>query len=92
MKRIAFAAFLSLLVFSQAAAQMPMGGQSGSQPGSAQSGGMAPGGMMGGMMPGMMGGTQDPKMLGRMLQMRADMMRAMADVLAKHGKAIEEGK
>jgi hypothetical protein len=40
----------------------------------------------------MMGGTQDPKILGRMLQLRGDMMRAMADVLAKHGKALEEGK
>ena len=56
-------------------------------------------GMMGGRMGqmgqmgqmGMMGG-QDPKMFGRMLQMRADMMRAIADVLEKHGKMIEEGK
>jgi hypothetical protein len=84
--------------------QMPMGGQSGSpSTGSSQPGGMmggmmcpmmAPGmgmGMMGGSM-GMMGGAPDPKTLGRMLQMRADMMRAMADVMGKYGKALEEGK
>jgi hypothetical protein len=87
--------------------QMPIGAQPGSSStGSAPPGGM--GGMMGGMMcpmmgsgmgmgmmgggTGMMAGPSDPKMLGRMLQMRADMMRAMADVLAKHGKALEEGK
>jgi hypothetical protein len=49
-------------------------------------------GMMGGGGMGMMASPSDPKMLGRMLQMRADMMRAMADVMAKHGKALEEGK
>jgi len=73
----------------------PGGMMGGMMPGMMGGGMMCPmmsGGM--GMMPmmGMMGGAQDPKMLGRMLQMRADMMRAMADVLAKHGKALEEGK
>ncbi|MGH7264229.1 MAG: hypothetical protein ACREMB_05150 [Candidatus Rokuibacteriota bacterium] len=63
-------------------------------------GGMCPmmGGSMGGMIgmgmmtPGLMAGGQDPKMMGRMLQMRADMMRSMADVLARHGKALEESR
>jgi hypothetical protein len=49
-------------------------------------------GMMGGPMMGMMGGSQDPKIVGRMLQMRAEMMRAMADIMARHGKALEEAK
>jgi len=53
--------------------------------------GMMRGGMMGGGMPmmGMMGGQMDPKMMGRMLQMHGEMMKAMADVLIKHGKAME---
>ncbi|MBI3455814.1 MAG: hypothetical protein HY002_08500 [Candidatus Rokubacteria bacterium] len=89
---------------SQSGSQMPMGGQSGGQtapmmPGMMGTGGMCPmmgGGMAGGMgmmgMMSMMGGAQDAKVAGRMLQMRADMMRAVADVLAKYGKAMEEGK
>lgn len=56
--------------------------------------------MMGGMMDpagmgmaGMMGGAQDPKAMGRMLQMRGDMLKAVGEVLIKHGKAMaEEGK
>lgn len=55
---------------------------------------MTGGGM--GMMPmtrGMMGGGQmDPKVMGRMLQLRGDMLKAMGDVLSKHGKLMEEGK
>jgi len=31
-------------------------------------------------------------MAGRMLRMRADMMRAIADVLEKYGKMAEEGQ
>ena len=92
----------SAVAQSQSGGQMPMGGQTSGQaapmmPGMMGSGGMCPmmGGGMGmmemGMMP-MMGAGQDPKVAGRMLQMRADMMRAMADVLAKYGKAMEEGK
>lgn len=60
---------------------------------------MTGGGMMGGgmemmpMMRGMMGGAQtDPKVMGRMLQIRGDMLKAMGDVLLKHGKQLEEGK
>jgi hypothetical protein len=49
--------------------------------------------MMGGHMDllGMMGGDQiDPKTMARMLQLRGDMLKAMGEVLLKHGKAMEE--
>jgi hypothetical protein len=49
------------------------------------------GGMMGGGM-GTMGGPTDAKTQGRMLQLRGEMMKAMGDVLIKHGKALEAGK
>jgi hypothetical protein len=40
---------------------------------------------------GMMGGQQmDPKTVGRMLQLRGDILKAIGDVLLKHGKAMEE--
>lgn len=70
--------------------------------------GMGAPGQMGGMeMPGMemMGGmpmmqphmmmrmmARNPKLAGKMLQMRADMMRAVADVLTKYGKQMESGQ
>jgi hypothetical protein len=47
--------------------------------------------MMGQGMMGMMGGT-DAKAQGRMLQLRGEMLKAMGDVLIKHGRALEEGK
>ena len=45
----------------------------------------------GGMMPmmGMMGGSSDSP---RMMQMRGEMLKAMGDVLIKHGKAMEGGE
>lgn len=65
-------------------------------------------GMPGGMrMPGMQTGemgmipmmdelmrmaARNPKLAGKMLQMRADMMRAIADVLTKYGKEMESGQ
>jgi hypothetical protein len=64
--------------------------------------GMMGHGMMGVMCPmmammmdpsgmGMMGEQQiEPKMVGRMLQLRGDMLKAIGDVLLKHGKAMEE--
>ena len=54
-------------------------------------GGGTVGGMPMGMMGGvpMMGGAQDPKTLGRMLQLHGEMMRAVGDVLLRHGKALE---
>ncbi len=52
--------------------------------------GMMGGDMMGeGGMMGMMGGQADPKTMGRMLQMRGEIMKAVADVLIKHGRALE---
>ncbi|HSF29267.1 MAG TPA: hypothetical protein VLK82_02170 [Candidatus Tectomicrobia bacterium] len=64
--------------------------------------GMMGQGMMGMMCPmmammmdpsgtGMMGGQQmEPKAVGRMLQLRGDMLKAIGEVLLKHGKAMEE--
>jgi hypothetical protein len=34
----------------------------------------------------------DPKAVGRWLQLRGDLLKAVGDVLLKHGKAIEEGQ
>ena len=56
---------------------------------------MGGGGMMGGGMPmmGMMGGAaMDPKTMAQMLQLRGEMMKAMGDVLVKHGKAMEAAR
>jgi hypothetical protein len=33
----------------------------------------------------------DPKAVGRLLQLRGDLLKAMGEVLLKHGKAMEEG-
>ena len=83
--------------------QMPMGGQGGreEQPsgqsptmgrgmmGMPMMGMMCP--MMGGQMDpmGMMGGgAMDPKATGRMLELRGELLRAMGDVLIKHGQAM----
>jgi len=51
--------------------------------------------MMGmGMMPGTMGGMNmsDPKAAARMLKLRGDMMKAMGEVMLKHGQALEQEK
>ena len=51
--------------------------------------------MMGGQMDplGMVGGDQiDPKTMARLLQLRGDMLKAMGEVLLKHGRAMEEGQ
>jgi hypothetical protein len=53
--------------------------------------GMMGGGMMGGMMSGM-DGQMDPKTRGRMLEMRGEIMKAVGDVLIKHGKAMAAGQ
>lgn len=47
--------------------------------------------MMPGMMSGMMG-TSDPKAQARMLRFRADMMKAMSDVMLKHAAELEKAK
>lgn len=44
-----------------------------------------------GMMSGMMGAS-DPKGQARMLRFRADMMRAMSDVMLKHAAELEKAK
>jgi hypothetical protein len=65
------------------------GGMGGMHPGGMggmQGGGMC--GMMGGMGP-MMGAASDPKALGRMLQLRGEIMKAVGEVLIKHGQALE---
>jgi hypothetical protein len=50
---------------------------------------MMGGGMM--RMPMMGGGAgMDPKMMGHMMEMRADMMKAMADVMLKHARRMQE--
>jgi hypothetical protein len=58
-------------------------------------------GMMGGMqgprmaIPGMMEmmmSLQDPKAAARMLKMRGEMMKAMGEVLMKHGAQLEQQK
>ena len=36
--------------------------------------------------------ARNPKLAGKMLQMRADMIRAVADVLTKYGKEMESGQ
>ena len=36
--------------------------------------------------------ARNPKLAGKMLEMRADMMRAIADVLTKYGKEMESGQ
>jgi hypothetical protein len=43
-------------------------------------------GMMGGMM------TSDPKAMARMLKLRGEMLKAMGEVMMKHGRALEQVK
>jgi hypothetical protein len=53
---------------------------------SMRGGSMNPLGMM-----GMQGdGPMDPKARGRMLQLRGDMLKAVGEVLLKHGQALEQ--
>jgi hypothetical protein len=49
--------------------------------------------MMDPMGMGMMGGRQmDTKTMAQLLQLRGDMLKAMGEVMLKHGKALEEPK
>ncbi len=41
------------------------------------------------MMEGGIGAPQDPKTLGRTLQMRGEIMKAIGDVMIKYGKQME---
>jgi hypothetical protein len=36
--------------------------------------------------------SMDPKAVGRLLQLRGDMLKAMGEILLKHGKTLEEGQ
>jgi hypothetical protein len=70
----------------QAPGQMPMMGMMGMMSGTASrmGGPMDPMGMM-----GMKGeGQMDPKTRGQMLQMRGEMLKAMGDIMIKHGQAL----
>jgi hypothetical protein len=70
-----------------------MGGGMG-MPGMSGMPGMGPGMGMPGMPEPMMlmrMMSRNPKLAGKMMQMHADMMRAMADVLTKYGKEMESG-
>jgi hypothetical protein len=69
---------MSMMTMMHQMMHQMMGGQMGS-------GGMGMRGTMG-------GGTMDPKTMGRMLQMRGEMLKAMGDILLKYGKQLEEGK
>jgi hypothetical protein len=79
--------------------QMMRGGMmhGGSGGGGMMGGGMMGRGMMGGMGMGdmmgpMMMGQGDPKTMGRMLEMRGEIMKAIGDVMMKHGKAMSAGQ
>ena len=73
-----------------------MGGmhQSGGMMGGMHQGGMMGGGMcgmmggMGSMMGGTTGGGSDPQTLARMLQLRGEIMKAVGEVLIKHGQTL----
>lgn len=69
-----------------------MGGAVGMMPGMApmMQGPMGSGMGMMSMMMG--GGYMDPKSAGRMLQLRGEIMKAIGEVLARHGKAMDEAK
>ncbi len=74
----------------------PMPGMGMMVPGGTWMPGMMMGGM--GMMPVMRQHmmmhmmAHNPKLAGKLMQMRADMMRAVADVLTKYGKEMESGQ
>ena len=85
------------------AGQMPMGSQGGAQEPSSEQPSMMGRGMMGMMCPmmgsqmdpmGMMalmgGGHTDPKAMGRMLELRGDLLKAMGDVMIKHGQSMRK--
>jgi hypothetical protein len=86
----------------QMGGQMPKGSQAETQEPSPGQHQMMGRGMMGMMCPMMammlepagtaMAGSQpmDPKAVGRLLQLRGDMLKAIGEVLLKHGKTMEE--
>jgi hypothetical protein len=102
MKRSILGTLLLALVFTGAVAalggQMPMGGPGGE--GEKPSGPSPVRGMMCpvtgsdmepmGMMAMMAGGQMDPKAMGRMLELRGEILKAIGDVLVKHGQAMRK--
>jgi hypothetical protein len=80
--------------------QMPMGSQGGAQEPSSEQSSMMGRGMMGmmcpmsgqmdpvGMMAMMSGSQTDPKTMGRMLELRGELLKAMGEVMIKHGQAM----
>ncbi len=60
--------------------------------GGSMMGGMQEPGMMGPGMSGMMMGSRDPKTMARMLRMRGEMMKAMGDIMMRHGAEMEQAK
>jgi hypothetical protein len=83
--------------------QMPMGSEGGAQEQSSSQGSMMGRGMMGmtcpmmgdqmdpmGMMAMIGGGHMDPKTMGRMLELRGEVLKAVGDVLVKHGQAMRK--
>ena len=99
MKRITIAVlalvFLSggSMAFAQMQPMKPAQPSQGQTPGAAQKPGQQPQqpmmgqGMMGGMM-----SMSDPKAQARMLKLHGDMMKAMGEVMLKHGQALEQEK
>lgn len=84
--------------------QMSMGSQGGEQGQSTGPSSIMGRGMMGMMCPmgsqmdpmGMMamvsGGQTDPKAMGRVLELRGELLKAIGDVLVKHGQAMGKGQ
>jgi hypothetical protein len=94
----------SMPMASQSEAQEQPSGQHRMMGGGMRGHGMMGQGMMGMMCPmmalmmdpsgmGMMAGQQmDAKAIGHMLQLRGDILKAIGEVLLKHGKAMEEAQ
>ncbi len=82
--------------------QMSMGSQGGEQEQSTGPSSMMGRGMMGmmcpmgsqmdpmGMMAMMSGGQADPKRMGRALELRGELLKAMGEVMIKHGQAMSQ--
>jgi len=106
MRRVIMGASLVVLVLIGAVSvrggQMPMGSQGGAQEQSSGPSSMMGRGMMGmmcpmggqmdpmGMMAMMSGSQTDPKMMGRMLELRGELLKAMGEVMIKHGQAMSK--
>jgi len=102
MRRMIIVASLVVLVLIGAVSvrggQMPMGGQGGAREPSSEQSSMMGRGMMGtmcpmdptGMVAMMSGGQMDPKVMGRMLEFRGELLKAIGEVMVKHGQAMSK--